>query len=337
MSRRYIKDLASGDTLDDQVFLLTQKDLRSANNGSLYIHAVLADRTGQMPGRVWQASQELYNLLPQDGFVKVRGRTESYKGSLQFIIEGIKAVDVSAADVEELLPKTAKDIDQMKRRVLEILRMVKDRNVLYLVKQFVDDKKLMEQFCKAPAAVQMHHACIGGLLEHTLNLMELVLLVGPRYPQIDMDLMIAGTFLHDIGKTHELTCEGAFKYSDGGQLVGHLVIGALFIEQKARLAEKELGEPFPERILHLLQHMVLSHHGEYELGAARLPMTAESLALHHLDNLDAKLEMVRLEIESANATDPETSWTGYVRSLERRLYKGGLYGKAGKDGDRSGS
>ncbi len=324
MARRYVKELPSGEILKDVIFMLTQKDLRSTNNGALYIHAVLADRSGQIPARMWQASQELYSLLPQDGFVKVSGRTESYKGTMQLIIDGIKPVDPAKEqlNLDEFLPQTDKDIDSMIKRVFDMLRQIKDRDILYLIKQFVDDEELMEQFKRAPAAVQMHHACIGGLLEHTLNLMELAALIGPRYAQIDMDMMLAGTFLHDIGKTRELTWDGAFKYSDGGQLVGHLVIGAMMLQEKAGKAGTELGHAIPDETVKVLQHMILSHHGEYAFGSPKLPMTAEAIALHYIDNLDAKLEQVRLQIEESETTDPEANWTGYVRSLERKLYKG---------------
>jgi len=321
MARRYIKDLPTGEIIEDEIFLLTQKDLRMTSNGAYYIHAVLADKTAQMPARVWQASQELYDTLPQDGFVRVRGRTESYKGSLQFIIEGIRPIDPGEVDLDEFLPKTEKDIDAMYSRVIEILRKIQDRNVLFLVKQFVEDQPLMAQFKRAPAAVQVHHAYIGGLLEHTLNILELAMLICPRYPQINMDLMLAGTFLHDIGKTTELASTAAFKYTDTGQLIGHSVIATMMLEQKVRQARKDLGRPFPDRLLRVLEHMILSHHGDYQFGSARLPSTPEAIALHYLDNLDAKLELCRREIAEANATDPDANWTTYVRSLERRLFK----------------
>lgn len=321
MARTYIADLPPGTTIDGEVFLLKQKDLRGTAQGALYIHAVLADKTGQMPARLWQATQELYNLLPQDGFVRVRGRSESYRGALQFIIEGIDTVPIDQVNLEEFLPKTEKDIDQMYNRLVDVLRGVKDQNLLYLIKQFVGDSELIEQFKTAPAAVQVHHACIGGLLEHTLNVLELALLICPRYPQINQDLMLVGTFLHDIGKTRELTWASTFKYTEPGQLVGHLLIGAMLIEQKSQAAEADLGRPFPSRLLQILQHMIISHHGNYEFGSPKLPMTAEAIMLHYLDNLDAKLEIVRIQIAESDKTDPDADWTGYIRSLERKLFK----------------
>jgi 3'-5' exoribonuclease len=319
MARRFIKELQSGMMIDDEIFFLPEKDLRSSTNGSLYLHAVLADKSGAMTARMWQVSQELYDLLPVEGFVRVRGRCECYKGAMQFVIEAIQPTTPGTKiAIEDFIPSTEKDVEQMFQRTLEILRMIKDKHLLYLIKQFVEDKELMAKFKKAPAAVSLHHAYLGGLLEHTLNLLELALLAGPRYPEMNMDVMLAGTFLHDIGKTQEMAWETILKYTDPGQLIGHLVIGAFLVEQKVEKARQDLGGPFPARLLQVLEHMILSHHGEYEYGAAKLPMTAEAMALHHLDNLDAKLDMIKRQVADS---DPGTDWTKYVKSLERRFYK----------------
>jgi 3'-5' exoribonuclease len=319
MARRFIRELQAGTMVDDEVFYLVEKDLRTTNNGALYIHAVLSDKSGQVPARMWQATHDLYNLLPQEGFVKVKGRAENYKGTMQFIIEAVRPMpETEAVSIEDFLPCTDKDVDQMYKRTLEILRTVKDKHLLYLIKQFVDDKELMVKFKKAPAAVALHHAYLGGLLEHTLNLLELVLLVAPRYPQMNLDLMLTGTFLHDIGKTQELAWDTCLKYTDPGQLIGHLVIGTLLVEQKVEKTQRDLGQAFPVKLLQVLQHMILSHHGDYEFGSPKLPMTAEAMALHHLDNLDAKLDMIRREIADS---EPDSDWTKYVRSLERKFYK----------------
>ncbi len=319
MARMFIKDFQPGMTIENEVFFLAEKDLRSSTNGSLYIHAVLSDRTSQVSSRLWQATEELYKLLPQDGFVRVRGRTENYKGSIQFIIEAIKPIDEGETiNIDDFLPCTEKDVEQMFKRTLEILRMIKDKNLLYLIKQFVDDGDLMAKFKKAPAAVNMHHAYLGGLLEHTLNILELVLVVSPRYPQVNLDLMLAGAFLHDIGKTQELAWDTSLKYTDSGQLIGHIVMGAMMVQQKAAAAQRDLGQPMPARLLQILEHMIVSHHGDYEFGSPKLPMTAEAMVLHEIDNLDAKLDMIKRQFDDA---EPNSEWTKYVRSLERKFFK----------------
>ncbi len=321
MGKRFISELTPGEFIDDEIFCLAQKDLRSTTNGSLYIHAILADKTGQIPARMWQASEEIYKSLEQQGFVRVKGRTENYKGAMQFIIEGIRPVSTDEVDIEDFLPHTEKDIQEMYKRTLDILRTITNRNLLFLIKEFIDDKELMDKFKRAPAAVNMHHSYLGGLLEHTLNLLELAMSIGPKYPQINMDLLLAGIFLHDIGKTRELEYEIAFKYSDEGQLIGHLVIGAIMVEEKAKQAQKQLGQQFPQELIQMLQHIILSHHGEHEFGSPVLPKTPEAIILHYIDNIDAKLEQVRIQIEKSQQSDPDSNWTGYIKSLERTLFK----------------
>jgi len=322
MTRIYIRDLQPGQRIENQIYLLTDKQLRGASNGSFYISANISDRTGKVPARLWQAGQALFEQLPADGFVSVTGRAETYKNITQFIIEAVRILqdeELARIDPKDFLPHTERDIDEMFKRVLEILRTIKDRHILLLIKQFVSDEPLMEKFKTAPAAVSLHHARVGGLLEHTLNLLELAVLVGPRYEQINMDLLLAGTFLHDIGKVDELLWDTAFKYTDEGMLVGHLTMAVLWVHQRAEKVAEELGSPFPDQTLQQIKHMILSHHGQYEFGSPKLPMTAEAVALHYLDNLDAKLEQVREQIQTA--PDTESKWTPYVRSLERRLYK----------------
>lgn len=325
--RRYVNELQAGDFLEDQVFLITQKDLRTTSNGSLYIHCVVADRGGQMLGRMWQATESMYQQIPEGGFLRFKGRVENYKGSLQFIIDAMMPVNPDSVDLAEFIPATKEDVGEMFNRVKEILRQIKNRPLLALIKQFITDSDLMERFKKSPAAVQMHHAYMGGLLEHTRNVLELALLVIPRYPALSLDLVLAGIFLHDIGKTSELKCETNFVYTNQGQLVGHIVQAAIWIDQKARAVEQETGEPFPEDVRTALQHIVLAHHGSYEFGSPRLPAMPEAVAVHHLDNLDAKINMYMNKIESD--PDPTSDWTEYVRGISSKIYKKDVMGVRG--------
>ncbi len=209
-------------------------------------------------------------------------------------------------------------------RVKAILRMIKDKNLLALIGEFINDEELMAKFRRSPAAVQLHHSYIGGLLEHTLNVLELALTVMPRYPELSQDLVLAGVFLHDIGKSAELTCETSFSYTDQGQLVGHVVQASLWIEEKAAAVEAQTGEPFPEDLKTVLQHIVLAHHGKHEFGSPKLPAVPEAIAVHYLDNIDAKLHLFLHAIR--NDPDPNADWTQYVRSLETKVYKKDVMG-----------
>ena len=224
MSRRFIKDMKAGEQIDDEVFLIRTKDLRTTTQGGLYIHAVLMDSSGQMVARAWQATEAMFNALPQGGFIRLKGRVESYKGAQQFIIDAIRAVERAEVNLADFLPTTEKNIDDMWARVVEILGEIKHPALADLIAEFLDDLELMDRFRRAPAAFVMHHAYVGGLLEHTLNLLEVALRVIPLYPKLSLDLVLAGLFLHDIGKAAELTCETNIAYTDEGQLLGHLSI-----------------------------------------------------------------------------------------------------------------
>lgn len=326
-SRRYINQLTAGETIEDQVFLIAAKDLRTTSNGSLYIHCVLRDKTGQLLTRIWQATEPMFEGMPEGGFLRFKGRVENYKGSLQFIVDAMRPVTPDSIDLADFMPQTEEDIDEMFARVKEILRRIKNPHLLQLIKQFITDDALMARFRKAPAAVQMHHAFIGGLLEHTRNVLELALLVIPRYPEVSLDLMLAGVFLHDLAKTAELVYETNFQYTNDGQLIGHIVQCTMWVEEKAKAVEAETGEPFPADIKHALQHMILSHHGQYEFGSPKLPALPEAIALHHLDNLDAKLNMYLTKIKTD--PDPASDWTEYVRGLDTKIFKKDVMGVRG--------
>jgi 3'-5' exoribonuclease len=317
-TRRYCNQLMAGETID-QVFLVRAKDLRTAANGQMYITCALCDRTGSIQSRLWQASEGIFNSLPADGFVHVRGRTESYKGNLQLIIEALRPVKASAVEVEDFLAKTQFDVEKMWPELLEILGTIQDPWIKRLVAAFTDDPAIAESFKRAPAALQLHHPFIGGLLEHTLSLARACLAVLPLYPQVNRDLVLAGALLHDIGKIEELSADTAINYTDRGQLIGHITLGAVWTAQRAAQVAQQAGEPFPARTLDLLQHIILSHHGEYEYGSPRLPAIPEAFLLHYLDNLDAKLYMSLHAI----ASDPDATadFTQYHRQLETRIYK----------------
>lgn len=330
-SRRFIKQLQAGELIEDQVFLIHQKDLRTTSNGSLYIHLVLADRTGQILARIWSATQQQYESIPEGGFLRVRGRIESYKGNLQFIVDGLRAAEPGQRDLADFLPATERDVEEMWNRVLAILRTIKNPHLLALISAFVKDEEIAAGFRKAPAAVQLHHAYIGGLLEHTLNVLELACRIfgktddsDSHYPKVSRDLVLAGLFLHDIGKTAELTYETNFTYTTGGQLVGHITQAAVWIDQKVADVEQQTGKRFPQDLHDVLTHIILAHHGTYEFGSPRLPAVPEAIVVHYLDNIDAKLDMFLTGIKTAK--NPESDWTEYIKPLETRVFKKDVVG-----------
>lgn len=327
--RKNIIDFEAGESLAEQVFRIKQKELRTTKNGNYYIHAVLADATGEILGRMWNASKEIYQTLPEGGFHFFRGRVETYQGHPQFIIDACRECEEGAFDPSDLLPGTQRDAAAMWEELKAILREVKHPDLLALVARFVNDDEFVRGFQKAPAAVVFHHAWIGGLLEHTLNLLRLARSVCPLYPQVSQDLVLTGLLLHDAGKVRELAYETNFEYTNEGQLVGHITQAVLWMQEKVGEVEQESGRPFPRDVLTALQHIILAHHGKYEFGSPRLPATAEAVMIHYLDNLDAKLNMVFEAIE--RDPDPDSEWTSYVRALETRVFKPDVMGQRPKD------
>jgi 3'-5' exoribonuclease len=219
------------------------------------------------------------------------------------------------------MPHTDRDVDQMFQRLTEICATLKNHHLAAIVRAYLDDAELMDKFRRAPAASSFHHAFLGGLLEHTLNAMEVADAVCAFYPRLNRDLVVAGIFLHDIAKTWELAYDSAFSYTDGGQLVGHVVKAAMWVEEKSRVAAEALGEPIPRPLIDVLQHIILSHHGLPEFGAARLPATPEAIAVHAIENLDAKLMMALSATRSDEAGGGNGNWTEYLKAFSSRMYR----------------
>ncbi len=328
MAHRFIVDCRPGERLTDEVFLIRSKDLRTTTQGSLYIHAVLQDRSGQIVARMWQATENIFKQMQEGGFMRFTGRVENYKGNPQFIIDGIGLVEPGSYEIADYVAATEKNIDEMWTRLVEILGEIKDPDLSALMQEFLGDEKLMAGFRKAPAAAVMHHAYIGGLLEHTLNLLEVAVRILPLYPRLSADLMLAGLFLHDIGKAMELSYETSIGYTDSGQLVGHIVIAATWVRGKAAAVATRTGKPFPQELLWAMQHIVLSHHGQYEFGSPKLPALPEAAAIHYLDNLDAKTNMFLSEIDGDR--DPAGRWTRFVPALQTKVYKPDILGDRSK-------
>ncbi|MBI1827449.1 MAG: HD domain-containing protein [Planctomycetes bacterium] len=328
MVHRFINEIKAGDRLEDEVFLVRSKDLRTTTQGGMYIHAVLQDKSGQLVARAWQATQQMFDEMPEGGFLRFKGRAENYKGNLQFIIDALRKAEPGSYESADFIPTTRADLNAMWSRLREILGQIKDANLVALIQEFLADEELMTDFRKAPAAATMHHAYIGGLLEHTLAVLELARLVVPRYPMLSVDLVLTGVFLHDIAKARELCFDTAISYTDDGQLLGHITQAVILIEKKSEAVAAKTGRPFPEQVRWALQHIVLAHHGKYEFGSPKLPAIPEAIVVHYLDNLDAKVHMFLNEIE--NDKDAASRWSNYNKALETKVYKPDVMGIRGK-------
>jgi 3'-5' exoribonuclease len=319
MRRLFLKQAQPGDQIED-VFVITGKQIAATSTGKHYIKCFVGDRTAQVTARMWNATREIFNQFPDNGLMYLRARVENYQGNNQVIIEAWGPPRPGTYATEDLMPTTKKDVGAMFARVSEVLGSLRNRHVRAICQAFLADERMMAAFRRSPAAQSFHHAYVGGLLEHTQNALDVADVVVRFYPKLNRDLVLAGIFLHDLGKTWELTSDTAFAYTDGGQLIGHIVKAAMWVEEKARVAAQALGESIPRALVDVLQHIILSHHGELEFGSPKTPATPEAIAVHMLENLDAKLTM-SLAACRDDETAGEGNWTEFMKAFGGRMFK----------------
>lgn len=319
MTRRYVKELTNGESVDE-VFLVAEKQLRSNRQGQLYLQLDLRDRSGTIGARLWNANEDQARGFETGDYVRARGKVQLFQGAAQLILSHVEPTAADQLDSGEFLPKATRGVAEMTNRLRQLLMGVSDPNLRALAECYLIDDAFLRRFTTAPAGVRVHHAYQGGLLEHVLTMLEVADRIAGLYPELNRDLLMIGIFLHDSGKIVELDYERAFGYTDEGQLIGHLVLGVGMLDEKARRASDLTGEPFPVGLLLRLKHMIVSHHGPAEFGSPKPPMTPEAIALHHIDNLDAKVFAYCRQIRD----DPSagSSWTSFDPSVGHRIYKG---------------
>lgn len=304
-------------------FSLSNAQLGRTRNDKTYLRCLLGDKTATAPGRMWGADESVISRLPTDGFVWVEGETQPYQGELQLIIHRIEAIEPTSEQIRDLLPSAQRDPAEMFAEVLGLLDTLQHPAAKAIAAEYLADEMLMDQFRHAPAAKMMHHAYIGGLCEHTLAVMKLADVVCPLYPKVNRDIVLLGLFLHDLGKTTELSYDGAFSYTDRGELVGHIVEGAIMLHDKARSVMVNQGMRLPANLVTALQHIILSHHGVPEYGAAKIPASPEALLVSMIDNLDAKMEIaiVAARGDRQQGLDLGGSFTEKIWALDTKLFK----------------
>jgi 3'-5' exoribonuclease len=329
-NRRYVEQLRDGDNLDD-VYLVTDKQLRVNRNGNAYLLLELRDRTGGISARLWNAGEHTARGFDPGDFLHATGKVQLFQGSLQVILNTIDRVEPQKVELTDFLPHTDQSIPKLMERLKGYLLRLGSPHLRALAECFLMDDDFVRGFTTCPAGVKLHHAYVGGLLEHVVSMMDAADRLLPLYPGVDRDLLLMGVFLHDAGKTKELTYTRAFGYSDEGQLVGHLAIGVEMLDEAAAKVPDLTGEPVPRELMIRLKHMILSHHGTQEWGSPKVPMTPEAMLLHLIDMLDTRMHQVARELRE-DRNNP-TAWTPYNHNLGRRFYKGGaqgdLYGESG--------
>jgi len=295
-------------------FVVVSKQVKPKKNGEPYLALTLGDRTGQIEAKMWDNVEEYLDAFEQDDFLKIKGLINKYKNRFQLTIHKLRRMQDSEIDFSDYLPKTTKDIGELWRALTEFVASFQNPHLKSLVELFMADPEIAERYRNAPAAKSLHHAYIGGLLDHVVSLFRSCDLICRNYPQqVNRDLLLTGAFLHDIGKIQELTYNRSFSYTTRGQLLGHMIIELEMLQAKI---EKLPG--FPAELKTLLEHLIISHHGQYDFGSPKLPMFPEALMLHYLDDLDSKMEAMRAHF--AREAELEGPWTSYNASLGRPLF-----------------
>jgi 3'-5' exoribonuclease len=299
-------------------FLVQSKEVREKKSGEPYLSMVLGDKSGKMDSKMWDNVVEVLDAFDRDDFVKVKGVVQLHLNRPQFIVHKIRALADNEVDFADFFPSSLRNPDEMWAELRGIVSGVGNVYLRGLLNAILDDPEVARRFRMAPAAKSIHHAFLGGLLEHVLSLCALCRSTGGHYPMIDIDLMIAGAVLHDIGKIYELSYDRGFNYTTEGQLLGHIIIATRMIGDKIHTIPG-----FPAPLRNLLEHMVLSHHGRLEFGSPKLPQFPEALLLHYLDDMDSKMESMRALIESDRQSGAD--FTTYNPALERTILKKDQY------------
>jgi 3'-5' exoribonuclease len=293
-------------------FVVTTKQVKPKKSGEPYLALTLADRCGQIEAKMWDNVEDAIDSFDQEDFLKIKGLLNKYKNRFQLTIHKLRKLGDSEVDFADYLPKTNKNVDDLWRSLQEFVSSIRDPHLQSLIQSFTSDPVIAAAYRNAPAAKTMHHAYIGGLLDHVVSLCRSCDLLSRNYPQVNRDLLLTGAFLHDIGKIHELSYSRSFSYTSRGQLLGHMIIELEMLQAKIAQIPH-----FPDKLKTLLEHLIISHHGEYEFGSPKLPMFPEALMLHYLDDLDSKMESMRAHFEREAEND--SSWTTYNASLGRTL------------------
>jgi 3'-5' exoribonuclease len=309
---RFVADITAGENIQD-IFVLAEKNLALRRDGKPFLTIVLADKSGQIRGVVWD-DVETAACAASGDFVQVQASAGEYRGALQLVVRSMNVVPMSSIKPADFLPATTRDVEQMFNRLRTITEGVTTPSLKALLSAFWNDEQFVQQFKCAPAAKNMHHAYIGGLLEHTLSMALLVDRIAGHYSGVDRDMLLAGAVLHDIGKVRELSYAHRIEYTDEGRLLSHIVIGVEMVEAKIRTIEG-----FPLHTAAMIKHMIVSHHGLREFGSPEPPKTIEAVLLNHIDEIDARVNAIR-EFMATEETD--SAWTSYHRLMERHFYKG---------------
>ncbi|GAC1637049.1 MAG: HD domain-containing protein [Candidatus Acidiferrum sp.] len=312
MKPSFVSDLTSEQSVTT-FLLVCEKEVRSTKEGKPYLRLELGDRSGTIEARMWDQIDTVSKEVDREDIVKVQGRVEIYRGKPQFSVQQMRRAKPEEVDLADFLPSTKENVEKLFAQLLAEAESIKNPWLKKLNTSILNDPNIVPRYKRAPAAKVMHHAFLGGLLEHVVGLCGLAHQIAAHYPELDLDLLLTAAILHDVGKLDELCYDRAIGYTAEGQLLGHIVME---IESVANAINKIEG--FPPALKTVVQHLLISHHGQYEFGSPKLPMIREALVFHYMDDLDSKLAAVRAALAAESGDD---LWSVYSSALQRKFLK----------------
>jgi 3'-5' exoribonuclease len=312
MKTPFVTDLGSEQNITT-FFLVHEKEIRNTREGKSYLRLELGDRSGTIEARMWDLFESIAKDIHRDDFVKVQARVEIYRNKPQLSLQQVRRAKPEEIDLVDFLPHTKEDVEELYLRLLGYAQSLRNPWLKVLVAGIISDPKIAPRYKRAPAAKVMHHAYIGGLLEHVVGLCGLAQQIAAHYPELDVDLLLTAAILHDVGKLDELCYDRAIAYTTEGQLLGHIVME---IETVAKAIDAIPGFPGPLKTV--VQHMLISHHGQYDFGSPKLPMIREALVFHYMDDMDSKIAAIRSALSSGAVED---QWSAYSAALGRKFLK----------------
>src|SRR5947209_8828202 len=317
MKTPYVKELEPNQSIST-FFLVQSKEIRRKKTGEPYLSLSLSDRTGELDAKMWDNVAEVMETFDRDDFVKVKGLIQIFHNRPQMTIHKMRRVGDHEVEFADYFPASERNADEMLAELRGVVAGMQNAHLRGLLNALLDDPEIARRYKIAPAAKQIHHAYLGGLIEHVLSLCGLAALTASHYRSIDPDLLLTGVVLHDMGKIYELSYDRTFSYTTEGQLLGHISIAMRMVADKlARFPD------FPPRLRTLIEHMILSHHGRLEFGSPKTPQFPEAMLLHYLDDLDSKMECIRQMVDRDRHV--EGLFTGYSSAMERSILKKGKY------------
>jgi 3'-5' exoribonuclease len=326
MKSSYVSSLQDGQAVTS-LFLVREKEIRtSPRTGSSWLQLELSDRTGTISAKMWENFTAIVSTFDRDDVVQIRGRVKLYNGQKELALEAVIPSAEDEYELADFLPHTKYDVEELYSKLRGAVAQMTNPNLQQLLNSFIADPSIAPKLKRAPAAMTMHHAFIGGLLEHIVSLIGLARAISEHYHELDADLLLAGVVLHDIGKIEELRYARGIEYSTEGRLLGHIMIGARMVQERIQTIPG-----FPAPLAVLVEHLILSHHGTHEFGSPTLPQVREAVALNFIDDLDSKMAAMGATIDSLSGDD---EWTGRNPSLRRALLHGAKYlGKSSANSD----